>query len=131
MMNPAEYQVEQLQFFFLMFARMLSMIVVFPVFGSRNVPWQLKVGLAFFLSLVMVILVLPWQIIFDGIIPGVIYTPCELPMGCSSERSGIFAITIHYLRFTGYWLLAILFLIFAQLRSGRWTKSVLRRLEVI
>ncbi len=86
---------------------------------------------AFFLSLIMVILLLPWQIVFDGIIPGVIYTPYELVKQPFAEQSSIFAITIHYLRFTGYWLLAVLFLIFAQLRSGRWTKSVLRRLEVI
>ncbi len=86
---------------------------------------------AFFLSLVMVVLLLPWQNVFDGILPGVIYTPCELAKRCSAEQSGIFAITIHYLRFTGYWLVAVLFLIFSQLRSSRWTKSVLRRLEVI
>jgi hypothetical protein len=35
------------------------------------------------------------------------------------------------LRFFGYWLLAMLLLIFSQLRTGRWTKATLRRLEVI
>jgi len=86
---------------------------------------------AFFLSLILVILLLPWQVVFDGIIPGVIYTPCEMVRRCSAERSDIFAIAIHYLRFTGYWLLVVLFLVFAQLRSSRWTRSVLHRLEVI
>ncbi len=86
---------------------------------------------AFFLSLILVILLLPWQIAFDGIFPGVIYTPCELVRWCSAEQSSIFATIIHYLRFTGYWLLAALFLIFSHIRSSRWTKAVLYRLEVI
>jgi len=86
---------------------------------------------AFFLSLILVVLLLPWQVVFDGIISGVIYTPCEMARRCSAQPEGIFAIAIHYLRFTGYWLLAVLFLIFSQVRSARWTKSVLRRLEVI
>ncbi len=86
---------------------------------------------AFFLSLVLVILLLPWQIVFDGIFPGVIYTPRELVRRCSTEQSCIFATAIHYLRFTGYWLLAVLLLIFSQIRSSRWAKTVLRRLEVI
>ena len=89
------------------------------------------VSRAFFLSLILVVFLLPWQVVFNDIIPGVIYTPCEMVKWCSSQPNGIFAIAIHYLRFTGYWLLAVLFLIFSQLRSARWTKSVLRRLEVI
>ncbi len=86
---------------------------------------------AFFLSLIMVILLLPWQVVFDGIIAGMIFTPCELVRKCSAEISGIFAITFHYLRFTGYWLLVMLLLILSHLRSSKWTKATLRRLEVI
>ncbi|MHC4241291.1 MAG: hypothetical protein ACYSU4_02735, partial [Planctomycetota bacterium] len=33
---------------------------------------------AFFLSLLMLLLLLPWQRIFGGIVIGAIYTPCEL-----------------------------------------------------
>jgi hypothetical protein len=36
-----------------------------------------------------------------------------------------------YLRFTGYWLLVMLLLLGAQIRSMRWAKMTLRRLEVI
>lgn len=86
---------------------------------------------AFFLSLILVILLLPWQVILDGIFPGEIYTPCELARRCSAEQSCTFATATHYLRFAGYWLLAVLFLIFSQVRSSRWAKAVLRRLEVI
>ena len=86
---------------------------------------------AFFLSLVMLILLLPWQRIFAGMVLGAIYTPCELVKWNSAETSSIFDIILYYLRFCGYWLLILLLLIFSQLRSGRWTKSILRRLEVI
>ncbi len=86
---------------------------------------------AFFLSLVMLILLLPWQRVFAGMVLGAIYTPCELVKWGSAETGSIFDIILYYLRFSGYWLLIMLLLIFSQLRSGRWTKSILRRLEVI
>ena len=86
---------------------------------------------AFFLSLVMLILLLPWQRVFGGVVLGAIYSPCELVKWSSAETPGIFGIILYYLRFSGYWLLILLLLIFSQLRSGRWTKSILRRLEVI
>jgi len=85
---------------------------------------------AFFLSLIMVVLLLLGQISF-GHIPGVIYTPCELLMWHNVEKTNIFSTALYYLRFGGYGLLALLFLIFSQIRSSRWTKTVLRRLEVI
>jgi flagellar biosynthetic protein FliR len=53
MINPAEYSVEQIQFFFLMWSRILAMLAIFPIFGSSNVPWQLKVGLSLLLSLIL------------------------------------------------------------------------------
>jgi len=86
---------------------------------------------AFFLSLVMVILLLPWQNFFGYIIAGAIYTPDELEKWCTAESINIFEQIIHYLRFSGYWLLIVLLLIFSQLRSSRWAKAILRRLEVI
>ena len=86
---------------------------------------------AFFLSLIMLLLLLPWQKVFGGVVLGAIYSPCELLKWCSNQSSEIFYIVLRYLRFTGYWLLILLLLIFSQLRSGRWTKTILRRLEVI
>jgi len=86
---------------------------------------------AFFLSLVMLVLLLPWQRIFGGVVLGAIYKPCELVEWCSTEAGSILGIVLRYLRFTGYWLVILLLLIFSQLRSGRWTKTILRRLEVI
>ena len=86
---------------------------------------------AFFLSLVMLVLLLPWQNFFDCIVVGAIYTPDELVRWCTAESTGIFDAIFHYLRFTGLWALVVLLLVFSQLRSSRWTKAILRRLEVI
>ena len=87
---------------------------------------------AFFLSLAFVVLLLPWQRFFAGVVFGAMYTPDELLSRCAAaEGYRIFGTTLHYLRFTGYWLLVLLLLIFSQLRSGRWSKAILRRLEVV
>lgn len=86
---------------------------------------------AFFLSLIMLLLLLPWQRIFCGVMVGAIYTPCELANWVSAGSGTIFDIILFYLRFCGFWLLIVLLLICSQLRSGRWTKTILRRLEVI
>ena len=87
---------------------------------------------AFFLSLIFAVLILPWQRFFPGVVFGAMYTPAELQSACAEADSyNIFALTFHYLRFTGFWLVVMLLLIFAQLRSGRWAKAILRRLEVI
>ena len=85
---------------------------------------------AFFLSLVMLVLLLPWQNYFGFIILGAIYTPDELAR-CTAGSEGIFADILYYLRFTGYWALVVLLLILSLLRSSRWTKAILHRLEVI
>ncbi len=86
---------------------------------------------AFFLSLVMLVLLLPWQRVFGGVVLGALYAPCELVEWCSAEAGSTLGSVLRYLRFTGYWLVILLLLIFSQLRSGRWTKTILRRLEVI
>ncbi len=87
---------------------------------------------AFFLSLAFVVLLLPWQRFFAGVVSGAMYTPQELSSCCAAaERGGIFGAVLHYLRFTGYWLLVVLLLIFSQVRSARWAKAILRRLEVM
>jgi hypothetical protein len=86
---------------------------------------------AFFLSLVMLVLLLPWQRVFGCVVVGAIYTPCELVRWCSGECSGIFETILLYLRFSSYWLLIVLLLIISQVRSAQWTKTTLRRLEVI
>lgn len=87
---------------------------------------------AFFLSLVFVVLLLPWQKIFAGLAVGAAYGPQELLSSCIAVQSGgTFDQILHYLRFFILWLVALCLLIFAQVRSMRWAKAILRRLDVI
>lgn len=93
---------------------------------------------AFFLALLFAVLTMPWQRLFPveagdpQVVIGAMYTPAELQSACAKAGDyNIFATIWHYLRFTGYWLLVLLLLIFSQLRSSRWSKAILRRLEVI
>ncbi|HUW17721.1 MAG TPA: hypothetical protein VMW16_00295 [Sedimentisphaerales bacterium] len=89
---------------------------------------------AFFLSLLFLVLLLPWQLFFGAAIKGAMYTPRELVIWLNwypAEESAIFPAVLYYLRFTGYWLLVMLLLILSQVRSVKWAKAILRRLEII
>ncbi|MHC4221006.1 MAG: hypothetical protein ACYST9_01180 [Planctomycetota bacterium] len=87
---------------------------------------------AFFLSLTMLIFLLPWQKTFGGVVTGVMFTPQELIEASKDQAlSGVIAVVFYYLRFTVYWLFVVLMLLFAQVRGCRWSKAILRRLEVV
>lgn len=86
---------------------------------------------AFFLSLLMLVFLLPWQLVFAKIFTGFIYTPEHLVTAFTADKSDIVLTLFYYLRFTGLWLLVLLFLILTQIRSARWANAMLRRLEVI
>jgi len=88
---------------------------------------------AFFLALIMLVILCPWQKLFSGVIAGFIYTPAELAQWYLdyTKGSSIFYEILYYLRFVGLWLVTILLLISAQARSSRWAKAMLRRLEIV
>jgi hypothetical protein len=89
---------------------------------------------AFFLSLLFVVLILPWQKFFGPMVKGAIYTPAELARWLDwykDPASGLLGMVLYYLRFTGYWVLVMLVGILSQVRSGRWARATLRRLEII
>lgn len=86
---------------------------------------------AFFLSLLALVLILPWQRVFSPFILGAIYTPGEMVEWFSARTPDLFDSVLYYLRFCGYWLLVLLLMILAQIRSSRWAGAILRRLEII
>lgn len=86
---------------------------------------------AFFLSLLMLAMVIPWQRIFNGIIIGSVFTPEEFIRSHIEKSSDMLDIVLYYVRFCGYMAFAFLLLLLAQIRSSRWAKAILRRLEII
>jgi len=88
---------------------------------------------AFFLSLFMLVFLLPWQKLFNDVIVGAIFTPSELlEAWCGkAQRSNIILQTVYYCRFVVLWLVVLLLAICAQARTIRWAKASLRRLEIL
>ena len=86
---------------------------------------------AFFVSLVFVILLMPWQVFFEGVFKGVMFTPSELLRSCGTDEScTAYSLIIHYLRFVVYWLIAFVLFISAQIKTMRWSRKTLQRLGV-
>lgn len=86
---------------------------------------------AFVLSLIMVVLIIPWQKVLGSSVVGVVWTSDELIRWLATKGENPWSLVVHYLRFTAYWLIVMLLLILSQLRSTRWSKAILRRLEII
>jgi hypothetical protein len=85
---------------------------------------------AFFLSLSFVVLLLPWQLLFAPVFAGAMFTPAEMIAACQAQKTDVAYVAMIF-RFSVYWLLIALLLLAAQMRSMRWAKATLRRLEVM
>ncbi|RKY08187.1 MAG: hypothetical protein DRP66_05110 [Planctomycetota bacterium] len=87
---------------------------------------------AFLLSLFLLVLIVPWQVCLPGTVVGAIYTADELLCADPVPCDGPFADCIFYFgRFTGLWAVVTILLIAAQVRSVRWSKAVIRKLQIL
>ena len=87
---------------------------------------------AFFLSLIALVLLLPWQALFKGVVFGAVYLPEELFVEWMFDAdSPLINQAVYFVRFSGMWLLTLLFLIAAQSRAAKWSKTTLRRLGIL
>lgn len=87
---------------------------------------------ALVLSVLFLVCLLPWQEIFGWFTAGALYAPGELLTYLeNSDPDTLTDDVFLYLRFVGYWFVVLLFVIFAQIRTCRWSKATLRRLEVV
>jgi hypothetical protein len=62
---------------------------------------------------------------------GVVYMSEDLITWSAYKGQNLLTTALYYLRFAGYWLVVVLLLVMSQARSARWTKAILRRLEII
>jgi hypothetical protein len=87
---------------------------------------------AFFWSLVLLALIVPWQVVLGWGLFGVTFEPSELVRRLGGyESASVFRKGLYWYRYVGHWVIALLCLIFAQIRTGRWSKAMLKRLEVV
>jgi len=86
---------------------------------------------AFLISLFALVVLMPWQLCFPGAAVGAIYTPMELFHSASAaDQASVICKILYYLRYTCLWLLEILLLLCAQIRSAKWAGATLRRLGI-
>lgn len=52
-MDHLPFTVDQIQFYILVFVRISATIALLPIFGSQQIPYQLKVGLSLILSVIL------------------------------------------------------------------------------
>jgi len=87
---------------------------------------------AFFISLLFIVVLMPWQTLFRSVGIGTIYRPAELLSSwLLYPDMDVFAKTFLYLRYVGLGTFSILLLLWAQLKSMRWSRNTLKRLGII
>ena len=115
----------------LMYCLILLLILKVSLVGRLGgMAW---ISSAFIASLLFLMFLIPWQTIFTGLcIAGTIYTPSELVDWYTAKQNNGTAFTIlFYLRFVMLWLITIIILVSAQLRSRRWAHGSLKRLGLV
>jgi len=87
---------------------------------------------AFFWSLILLALVVPWQVALGWGLFGVTFEPSELLRRINEyESTTVFVKGLYWFRYVVVWAIALLCLFGAQIRTARWSKATLRRLEVV
>ncbi len=86
----------------------------------------------FFISLILAVILLPWQKIFPGYLVGYVFSSQELMNAHNFAKTGdTLDQFVYYARYCLLWALELILILSAQFRSIRWSKAILRRLEVI
>lgn len=52
-LDPLHISAQLLTAFLLLFGRVIGMFAAFPLFGERNVPWSVRIGLTMFITLLL------------------------------------------------------------------------------
>ncbi len=87
---------------------------------------------AFFLSLILLALIVPWQVALGWGLFGVTFKPSELLCRINEyECTTVFVKGLYWFRYVVVWAIALLCLLLAQIRTARWSRATLKRLEVI
>lgn len=86
---------------------------------------------AFLISLLLLLVLVPWQVLLPRVMIGALWRPDELLNGWDRIDDSIFWQVLYFLRFTGMWLLAMVLLFWSRGRFVKWRRATLRRLGVL
>ena len=110
----------------------LTLLITLKVSLVSRLGGVNHISRAFFTSLLLLVLLVPWQTIVPGVLLGTIYLPKELLVTYPEKAaSSKFWLVMLYLRFVGMWLLAMWLLLWSGIRSGRWYRATQRRLGIM
>jgi len=109
----------------------LSLLVCLKISLAGRLGGINHITRAFFISLFLLVIVMPWQVILPKVLIGSSWLPGELLCGGWAKADGsTFWTVMLYLRFCGLCLVTFWLLLWAQLRSAKWARATLRRLGV-
>lgn len=116
----------------LIFSSVLYVFLMFQALGASlggDLGGIGHISRACVYSLIILILLLPWQLVFMHTVLGVVYSPREPVFWCVTNVTDLYGKILLYLRFTGYPVFVFILLLLTQLRSFLWKKAVVHRLE--
>ena len=110
----------------------LSLLICLKISLTGRLGGINHIARAFFISLFLLVVLIPWQQVIPGVLIGSVWTPRELLCGgWAKTDSSVFCEVLFYLRFCGLCVVALWFLLWAQIRSAKWARATLRRLGVV
>ena len=110
----------------------LSLLVCLKISLVGRLGGINHIARAFFVSLFLLVILIPWQTVLPGVLIGAVWRPGALWCECWSRADGsMYWKILFYLRFCGLWLLAFWLLMLAQTRSSKWARATLRRLGMM
>jgi hypothetical protein len=120
--NHLSWLIRFLNFFLILTATLycLTMLFILKMSLQGRMGGMNHITRAFFLSMLMLVLLFA------------MFTPSELLSACENiKASEALGKILFYIRFCVYWIAVVLLLILSGIRSARWAKATLRRLDVV
>lgn len=110
----------------------LTLLMCFKISLAGRLGGVNHIARSFFVSLFLLMVVIPWQQILPGVLLGSVWLPGELLCGGWAKVDGSVLWRIaYYLRFCGLWIVGLWLLWWANGRSKKWARATLRRLGVV
>ncbi len=110
----------------------LTLLVCLKISLTGRLGGVNHIARAFFISLLLMVVLIPWQQVLPKVLVGTIWLPGELLCGGWAKAHGLmFWTVLYYIRFVGLWVVAMWFLLWAQIRSAKWARTTLRRLGIV